>query len=70
MMYEEDIQKVDEWFDAHTEYYGTSRSEREYSIDSYDIDDFTNITSASTLEHTRVPCVFLEKSGRICFSRR
>lgn len=40
MMYEEDISKVNEWFDAHTEYYGTSRTEREYSISQYDLDSF------------------------------
>ena len=42
MMYEEDIQKVNEWFDKHTEYYGTSRSEREYSVFSEDLEDFTD----------------------------
>lgn len=42
MMYEDDIQKVNEWFDRHTGYYGTSRSEREYSIFEYDLEDFTD----------------------------
>ena len=42
MMDKEDIQKVNEWFDRHTEYYGTSRSEREYSIFSEDLEDFTD----------------------------
>ena len=42
MMYEDDIQKVNEWFDRHTEFYGTSRSEREYNIFQEDLEDFTD----------------------------
>lgn len=42
MMYEEDIQKINEWFDEHSEYFGTARSDREYSVDKYDLDCFTD----------------------------
>lgn len=42
MMYEEDIQKVNEWFDNHQEYLGTSRHGREYSVDQYDLECFTD----------------------------
>lgn len=41
MMYEDDIQKVNEWFDNHKENFGTSRSDREYSVDGYDLKCFT-----------------------------
>ena len=41
-MYEDDIKKIDEWFDSHTENYGTHRSENEYSVCEYDLEDFTD----------------------------
>lgn len=41
-MYEDDIKKVNEWFDKHTESYGTYRTEREYSVDSYDFKPFAD----------------------------
>lgn len=42
MMYKEDIEKVDAWFEEHTEYYGTSHNENEYTVSSYDIGAFTH----------------------------
>lgn len=41
MMYEEDIAKVNEWFDSRPEEsYGTYRSGREYSLDEFDFEEF------------------------------
>lgn len=41
MMYKDDIKKVDEWFEEHTEFYGTYHEGDDYSISHHDIEDFT-----------------------------
>ena len=41
-MYEDDIKKIDEWFDSHTDNYGTWHSENEYTVNEYDLEEFTD----------------------------
>ena len=42
-MYEDDIKLIDEWFEAHTENYGTYRNGNEYSVCADDIEAFTSM---------------------------
>ena len=69
MMYEEDIQKVDGWFDRHTENYGTSRSETEYSIDSYDLEDFSRFLGDEFPGLCYIRCYFGTGDSTIWFFR-
>ena len=41
-MYEDDIKLVDEWFETHTENYGTYHNDNEYSVCADDIEAFTD----------------------------
>ena len=41
-MYEDDIKLIDEWFEAHTENYGTYHNDNEYSVCADDIEEFTD----------------------------
>lgn len=43
VVYEEDIAKINEWFDHHTEYYGTYHSDECYSVDEYDMESFKDL---------------------------
>ena len=69
MMYEEDIQKVNEWFDAHTEYYGTSRSEREYSIAQDDLESFADFLRENYPDLCCIRCYFGKEDSTIWFFR-
>ena len=69
MMYEEDIQKVNEWFDAHTEYYGTSRSEREYSIAQYDLESFIDFLRENYPDLCYIRCCLGKEDSKIWFFR-
>ena len=40
-MYEDDIKLIDEWFETHTENYGTYHNGNEYSVCADDIEAFT-----------------------------
>lgn len=42
MMSREEIKLVDDWFEKHTECYGTSHVNDEYTVDSYDLEAFTD----------------------------
>lgn len=42
MMYEDDIQLVNEWFENHKEYYGTNHEGNEYTLSQYDIESFVD----------------------------
>ena len=42
IMYEDDIKLINEWFEAHTENYGTYHNDNEYSVSADDIEEFTD----------------------------
>lgn len=69
MMYEDDIKKVNDWFDAHTEYYGTSRTEREYSISQYDLDSFADFLHKEFPDLVGIRCYFGTGDSKIWFYR-
>lgn len=52
-MNEEDIAKVNEWFDRHTENYGTYRTDREYSLSDWDMQEFADFL------HKEFPDLFI-----------
>ena len=69
MMDADDIEKVNEWFDAHTEYYGTSRSEREYSVSQYDLESFADFLRENFLDLCCIRCYFGPGDSAIWFFR-
>ena len=68
-MYEDDIKMVDEWFDKHTEYYDTSRSEREYSISIHDLDSFADFLRENFPDLCYINCHFGTGHTAIWFHR-
>lgn len=41
-MDKDEIKLIDEWFEKHTDYYGTSHVEDEYTISQYDMESFVD----------------------------
>ena len=41
-MYEDDIKKVNDWFDAHTENYGTYHTDDCYAVCEFDLEAFAD----------------------------
>ena len=68
-MYEEDIAKIDNWFDRHTENYGTYRTEREYSVDEYDLKDFTRFLEQEFPDIVGIRCYIGTGDSNIWFFR-
>ena len=69
MMYEDDIKKVNDWFDKHTENYGTYRTEREYSVDEYDLKDFTRFLEQEFPDIVGIRCYIGTGDSNIWFFR-
>lgn len=67
MMYEDDIKKVNDWFDKHTENYGTYRTEREYSVDEHDLKDFTRFLAQEFPDIVGIRCYIGTGDGNIWF---
>lgn len=68
-MYEEDIKKVNEWFDEHTEFYGTYHDGDDYSINHYDIDDFTNFLGREFPDLVGIRCYIGKDDSAVWFSK-
>ena len=41
-MDDDDIKKVDEWFDLHTENYGTYHADNDYAVCEWDLEAFSD----------------------------
>lgn len=67
MMHEDDIKKVNDWFDKHTENYGTYRTEREYSVDEYDLKDFTRFLAQEFPDIVGIRCYIGTGDSNIWF---
>ena len=70
-MDEDDIKKVDEWFDRHTESYGTYHSEKDdcYSVDTADLGDFSDFLREAFPDLIRIRCFFGNGDSAIWFFR-
>lgn len=72
-MYEDDIKKVDEWFDRHTESYGTyhshSENDDEYSVDAADLGDFSDFLRENFPDLIGIRCFFGKGESAIWFFR-
>jgi len=69
MMCKEEIQKVDEWFDNHTDNYGTYRTEREYSVDEFDLESFTDFLRNEFPDLVGIRCYIGTGDSKIWFFR-
>jgi len=69
MMYEDDIKKVDEWFDRHTDYYGTTRSDREYTVAEGDLESFADFLRYEFPDLCYIRCCFGKEDSAIWFFR-
>ena len=70
MMYEDDIKKIDEWFDKHTEYYGTYHEDKEYSVSEYDLESFGNFLRENFPDLCYIRCYFGKGDSAIWFFRK
>lgn len=68
-MYEEDIKKIDEWFDKHKENFGTYHSDNSYSINEYDLKDFTKFLGETFPDLVGIRCYLGKDDSNIWFFR-
>jgi len=69
MMNEEDIAKVNEWFDRHTENYGTYRTDREYSLSDWDMQEFSDFLQEEFPDLVGIRCYIGTGDSNIWFFR-
>lgn len=67
MMYEDDIKKVDEWFEKHTENFGTCHSDDCYSISEYDLQDFTRFLGENFPDMIGIRCYIGKDDSTVWF---
>lgn len=70
MMYEDDIKLVDEWFEKHTEYYGTNHEGNEYTVSQYDIEDFSDFLRDTFPDLAYIRCCFGTCDASIWFYKQ
>ena len=74
-MREEDIKKVDEWFDSHTEHFGTChsfstyRNDDEYSVGHSDLEAFSDFLRDEFPDLVSIVCFFGKGDSAIWFFR-
>ena len=68
-MNEEDIAKVNEWFDRHTENYGTYRTDREYSLSDWDMQEFSDFLQEEFPDLVGIRCYIGTGDSNIWFFR-
>ena len=58
-MYEDDIKKINEWFDKEDEdrSYHTYRSDTEYSVDASDMKEFTDFFRENFSDYVGIECM-------------
>jgi len=67
MMYEDDIKKVDEWFEKHTENFGTCHSDDCYLISEYDLQDFTRFLGENFPDMIGIRCYIGKDNSNVWF---
>lgn len=70
MMDKDDIKMVDEWFNNHTEYYGTSHVADEYTISQYDLESFTDFLADNFPDLCCLRCFLGTGDASIWFFKR
>lgn len=70
MMDEDDIKMVDESFNNHTEYYGTSHVDDEYTISQYDLESFTDFLADNFPDLCCLRCFLGTGDASIWFFKR
>ena len=68
-MNEKEIQKVNEWFDNNSEYYGTDRADNEYTLNVYDMDSFTDFLDEEFPDLVYINCRIGSNDSRVWFYR-
>ena len=68
-MYEEDIAKIDSWFDRHTENYGTYRTDGEYSLSDWDMQEFADFLHNEFPDLVGIRCYFGTGDSKVWFFR-
>ena len=68
-MYEDDIKKVDGWFDRHTRFYGTSHEDNEYTIAEGDLESFADFLREEFPDLCYIRCFFGKDDSAIWFFR-
>lgn len=66
-MYEDDIKLVNEWFDAHTENYGTYHNDNEYSVCESDLEAFSDFLRENFPDLIGIRCFFGKGDSAIWF---
>lgn len=66
-MYEDDIRKVDEWFESHTDYYGTYHEDEEYGINHSDLEAFSDFLRQEFPDLASIRCYFSKGDTSIWF---
>lgn len=67
-MFDDDIKKVNDWFDAHEgEYQGTYRVENQYTVCEDDLEDFRAFLREEFSDMVGVRCYFGTESTSIWF---
>jgi len=72
MMCKEEIQKVDEWFEQRAENYGnygTYHNEREYSVDEFDLESFSDFLRNEFPDLVGIRCYIGTGDSKIWFFR-
>ena len=69
MMYPDDIDKIDKWFDNHKENYGTYHNfdDGEYSICAYDLEMFSDFLREEFPDLIGIRCYFGKGDSAIWF---
>ncbi len=65
----EEIMQVDKWFDEHTENYGTHHYEDEYSVDEWDLKEFSDFLREYFPDLIYIRCHFGTSDSAIWFFR-
>lgn len=68
-MDDDDIKKVDEWFDLHTENYGTYHADNDYAVCEWDLEAFSDFLREEFPDMVGIPCYFGKGDSAIWFFR-
>lgn len=68
-MDEDDIELIDEWFNAHVSSYGTYHSDNEYSVCADDIDEFSDFLRENFPDMVGIRCCCGTRDSGIWFFR-
>jgi hypothetical protein len=69
-MFDEDIEKVDKWFEKNADNYSTSHVEDEYVIGEDKLESFTDFLREEMPDLVGIPCYFGKGDVSIWFFKR